>query len=115
MINMTCVAAALRWTVAAVLLGAVAGPLGGCAPGEPAGCGPATRGEAETANQAFFEEYATDGGYRAGITGHGLSEDGEGWFILVLVSAEQPDSADRPGCYEGVPVEYETGGPFQGG
>ena len=98
----------------AVAFGFIAFALSACTSEDPKSCGPAARDEAQAANQAFFEKFATGSGYRAGITGHGLSKDDEGWFILALVSPGRT-SADRPDCFEGVPVDYETGGPFTGG
>jgi hypothetical protein len=88
--------------------------VGSCTSEEPEGCEPATRGEARTASEAFLEKNATEAGYRDGITGHGLSENDQGWFILVTVSPGEMDSVVRPHCFEGVPIEYATGGPFSG-
>ena len=87
----------------------------GCTSDEPEGCDPATRGEARTASEAFLDENVTKDGYRDGISGHGLSENEQGWFILVTVSPGEMDSVVRPRCFDGVPVEYATGGPFSGG
>ena len=98
----------------AVVLGSIASALSACTSEEPESCGPATHREAQAANEAFFEKFATAGGYRDGITGHGMSKNDQGWFILALVSPERT-STDRPSCFEGVPIDYETGGPFTGG
>lgn len=80
--------------------------------GSTAACGATSRADARRVNRLFVERHTTSDGYIRGITGHGISRDDDGWFLLVIVDPSARDASDRHACFEGVRVECEPGGPF---